>query len=205
MMWLLAAALAHPGSRELYSLRTAVRLDGDRLDAVVVVEVPFDVVMARLRPVIAPFRERGDAEGARGAIEADKAARFEEIARTITLTVDGSALPGRWAPRDVPYNGQGSAAGGFFLYVVGFVPATGARPADRDGDGDIDVRVRTTALAEAPMTYSATALAGGGWTVADSSAAGLLPASPASVDDPAAWVRDDALRDLRVRYVRAVP
>ena len=58
------SAQAHPMSRDKYSLRTAVQLTGGKLDAVVVLEVPFDVVTGDVRPDMEKARTAADSTAA---------------------------------------------------------------------------------------------------------------------------------------------
>ena len=61
-------AAAHPMSRDKWSLRTAVQIADGKLDAIVVLEVPFDVVTKDLK---------ADMDAARAAPDATSGATTE--------------------------------------------------------------------------------------------------------------------------------
>ena len=206
MRWLVCGALllgvlggpaeAHPMSRDKYSLRTAVRLSTSQLDAVVVLEVPMDVVTSALRARI--DAATAASTEARAVVDAYSAAQWQAMAAGLSLTIDGQAVPGRWLPREDRFNGKGAVSEGFFMYIVEFRPDGPLRL-----DGDVTVRVVNKGFTEVPMVYSAWVLAGDGWTLASSSAQRALPGRAYDLNDPAFWVEDPSLRTVEARFVAA--
>lgn len=198
-LWVSGAAHAHPMSRDQWSLRTAVQLVADKLDAVVVLEVPFDVVAKALKPGLDAARSQGQAAptAADAVIQGYAKQHFDTLAKHLTLTVDGRSVPGAWRPSANRLNGKGAVEGGFFLYIVEFVPS-GPLPLD----ADVTLVVDDRAYLDAPMVYSAMVVAGTGWKVVSSSAAKLLPARPYDLNAPDFWVADPALRRVEARFQR---
>lgn len=194
----LAVADAHPLARDRYSLRAALRLDGDRVDALVVLEIPFDVVVKSLGGELQASGVDPASASAREARDAWTASVWKRLADGLVLTVDGVVPAGAWAPSDNRYNGKGVASEGFFLYVVEFRPAG---PITLDGDVTLDLV--NTGWTDAPMSYSAVVMPGKGWTVTEHSLSGVLPDRPYDLNDPAFWVDDPGLRALRARFVKA--
>jgi hypothetical protein len=203
--WLaMELAVAHPMSRDRYSLRAALRMDGDRLSALVVLEVPFDVVMASLKADvdatdIARVGPDGlpAAEDARRLLDTHNATIWRQLGEGLILVANGAPVPGAWGPSDSRFNGKGSVTEGFFMYVIEFRAAEGwSAPAD------LDLTLYDAAWPDVPMSYSAYVEAGRGWAVRSNSAAAALPARPYDLNDPAFWVDDPALRVLRVRFQR---
>lgn len=185
----LAVALAHPAARDRYSLRAALRLDGDRLDALVVLEIPYDTVVKEVA---------AQAEGtAFEARDAHTRGVWDALGAALVLTVDDRPVPGAWRPSDSRYNGKGSPTEGFFLYVVQFEPAAPVVLGDA-----VSVRVTNTGWLAEPMTYSAMVMPGAGWTVVRSSLEGLLPDRAYDLNDPAFWIDDARLRDVSVTFGR---
>lgn len=198
-LWL-ASASAHPLSRELFSFRTALRLDGDRLDALVVLEIPFDVVMAGLRERLGTDKPALDDPASRAAVDAWNQRIWEKMADGLLLVADGQIVPGRWKPSGSRYNGQGAVTEGFFLYVVEFEAA-----APLPESTSHTVRVTNIGWPDAPMAWSGVVFPGAGWTVTQSSTTGILPDRPYALDDAAFWVADPSLRTVEGRWTRAVP
>jgi hypothetical protein len=200
VLWLLCAlALAHPLSRDRYSLRTAVRVEADRTDVLVVLEIPFDVVMKDVRAGLdaAGVSAEGGAP-AREVLDRYNQSVWRRLADGLLLLVDGQPVAGSWVPSSNRYNGKGAVTEGFFVYIVEHRPAAplalGPEPS---------ITVVNTAWPDAPMAYSAYVAAGPGWTVASSSAARLLPERPYDLNDASFWVDDAALRLLTARFRRA--
>lgn len=193
-LWLaLSAAPAHPLSKDTWSLRTAVRVRGDAVEALAVLEVPFDVVGAAVRQA----RAADPDTPASVHLEAVSAGYLLELAAQARVEVDGVAVPGAWVAKDHPMNGRGSASEGFFTYLVTFAPA-GAWPLD----DDVTVRIAHTGFADAPMVYSVFAVGEAGWTVRAHSAQGILPDGPYRIDEPAFWSDDARLRAFEGRFTR---
>lgn len=190
---------AHPLSRDRYSLRTALRLDADKLDALVVLEIPFDKVMAELKTGLdAAGTTAQSGAPAREVLDAYTAGVWKELGEGLILLADGRPVPGTWAPADSRYNGKGAVTEGFFIYIVEFKPTAPWA----FGPG-VSLQVLDANWPSAPMAYSAYVEAGKGWKVAYSSAARSLPDKPYDLNDPAFWVDDPAMRVLSVRFERA--
>lgn len=193
--WGLAgSAVAHPLSRDQWSLRTAVRLAGDDAQVVVVLEVPFDVVGRAVREA----RAADPDTPVDRLLEAYGHAMLERLAAEVRLTVDGQPVPGAFGPKEHPLNGRGSASGGFFTWIVEFTP-TGAWPLD----GDVVVQVVHQDFADVGIVYSAFVDGGSGWRVAEDSSKAVLPEGTYRMDDPAFWSADPRLRTLRARFLTA--
>lgn len=195
--WLAAALLgsttawAHPLSKDKWSLRTAVRLQERTAQVLIVLEVPFDVVGKAIRQA----REQdGDAPVDQLLARYGREV-LGQLAGQASLTVDGRPVPGTFVRKDHPLNGRGSAAGGFFTWIVEF-QAKGDWPLDEE----VVVEVRNTGFTEADIVYSALADAGPGWTLVEDSTKGVLPSRRYVLDDPAFWSPDPSLRTLRARF-----
>lgn len=192
-----SVAVAHPMSRVDYSMRAAVQVDGDHLEAVVVMEVPFDVVAADLRAGMEAAREANDpSHQAQQVLDAYSHRVWDTMGQGLRVRVDGQVVPGSWGPKDNRLNGKGAVTGGFFLYMVEFRPAAPLRL-----DGDVDVVIENWGYADKPMVYSAMVVAGGGWKVTMDSSRVALPNAPYNVDDPRFWTRNLSLRRLEARFV----
>lgn len=208
--WLLAVwaslglssgASAHPMSREDWSLRTAVQVDADRLDVVVVLEVPFDVVSKELGADMTAARDAADpAASAQKVLDAYTRGHWDRLAAGLKLWVNGEPVSGHWAPKNSRLNGKGAVSAGFFMYIVEFVPDAPWVLGD-----EVDVMVGNVAYAHAPMVYSAMVVTGTPWQVAWDTARLSLPSGAYNVDDPRFWVRDVRLRALRAHVVRVAP
>lgn len=193
------SAGAHPLSRDQWSLRSAVQLADQKLDVVVVLEVPFAVVAKDLKPMLDAARQAPNAAQAAEQVITDYAKKhWDALGKACTLTVDGKKVAGAWRASSNRLNGKGAVEGGFFLYIVEFAPS-----APLVLDGDVTIVVDDKAYLDAPMVYSAFVHAGAGWKVASNSAAKLLPARPYDLNAPDFWVSDPALRRLEARFVKA--
>lgn len=195
LLWSLAAS-AHPLSRDKYSLRTQVRVELGKVEAVVVLEVPFDVVMQELRGELEIAQEKGR-EAARAVLDAYAQRQFRQLGDGLSVTVDGKRIEGRWRAKSSPYNGKGAVTEGFFMYIVEFVPSGSVAL-----DDDVTLVVANTSYADKPMAYSAWAVEGQDWAVAESSAHKSLPTRSYDPTSPDFWVEDPALRTLTVRVTR---
>lgn len=191
-------ALAHPMTRDAWSLRTAVQLAGETLDVVVVLEVPFDVVTSDLKADLDAARTSADAsKAAQAVLDRYTQKHFDTMAAGLSLTIDGKKVAGAWKPRKNRLNGKGAVTGGFFMYIVEFVPA--APPAF---GREVRVVVHNGGYTEPKMVYSAMVVSGVGWTVAEDSSKSLLPDKPYDLNGPEFWVSDAALRKVSARYTR---
>lgn len=198
-----AVASAHPMTRDLWSLRNAVKLDAEGLMAVIVLEIPDTVVVAELEAadVRASAADAGNpqaptpSERRAAIVQAQRKRIWDQLVTGASLRIGGQRVDAAWAPYDTPVNGR--AAAGFFQYLV----AVSLPPTDKRLTGSVEVEVACTAFDEPKMVYSAIAQGGAGWQVLhDSSQAVLGTSAP---DDPAAWSPDRALRTLQVRFGRA--
>lgn len=205
-MWRAAAVLvgllcageahAHPMSRVDYSMRAAVQLDGDHLEAVVVMEVPFDVVAADLRAGMEAARTAAEPTAqAQQVLDAYSHKVWDQLGQGLRVRVNGQVVPGTWGPKDNRLNGKGAVTGGFFLYMVEFRPA-----APLVLGKSVDVVIENWGMADKPMVYSAMVVPGRGWTVTMDSSRIALPNAPYNVDDPRFWTRNLSLRRLEARF-----
>ncbi len=184
---------AHPLGKAQWSLRTAARASGDAIQVLVVVEVPFDDVGKAVREARA-----SDASTDAGAVVAAYGqALLARMASQARLTIDGAPVPGAFVAMDHPLNGRGSAAGGFFTWIITFEPAS-AWPLD----DDVLLEIRHTGFTEEDLVYSTFADGGAPWTVTEDSSKAVLPDRPYALEDPAFWSPDKRLRTLRARFVR---
>jgi hypothetical protein len=196
-------AMAHPLSRDAWSLRNAVKLGPDGVQAVVILEVPADVVMAALR---ADFE--GEATGeeldetvARARVRRWNEDQWSDMARGLELRIDGQVAPGEWSPLRSDANGKGGE--GFFVYVVGFRPKQKRSPIWDLGD-EVTLELRDTIAPDAPMFLTAMVATDGPWAVETNSADSVLGRgnSTPDLDDPESWSEDPSLRTLTVTFVR---
>lgn len=175
LLLLPTVADAHPMGRDEYSLRAGVEMREEGVRVILMGEIPMAKVITGL----------GQLAGGTRPTKAHQAAwneaRYDELAKGQTLTVDGEAVEVTWSPSRSALNGR--AIDGFFVYVIeASIPAASL-------DEDVTVRLQDQAWTEAPMVYSAQARASDGWTVAESTA-------------PDDWTEDAAVRDLTVRFVK---
>lgn len=191
-----AVASAHPMSRSDYSVRSAIQLDGDQLEAVVVMEVPFDVVAGELRQDMETARAaKNPSHQAQAVLDAYSRRHWDAMGGGLRVRVNGEVVPGTWGPKDNRLNGKGAVTGGFFLYMVEFTPAAPLKLA-----GDVSVVIENHGYADKPMVYSAMVVAGKGWRVSLDSSRFALPNAPYNVDDARFWTRDLSLRRLEARF-----
>lgn len=202
MLWLMCAlALAHPLSRDRYSLRTAVRVEAERVDVLVVLEIPFDTVMSEVRGGLDAAGVAPDAGlPAREVLDRYNSSVWRRMGEGLLVLADGAPVAGTWVPSSNRYNGKGAVTEGFFVYIVEYRPEVPLRLGPT-----AELTVINTAWPEAPMAYSAYVAAGSGWTLTASSTQGLLPARTYDLNDPAFWVEDPALRLLTARFARSAP
>lgn len=186
-----APAAAHPFSTDTYSLANAVQMNDAGVTAVVILEVPVPVVLAEVQ-------RRIDAGASkRKAVKEHDQARFDDLAKGLTLSVNGTAQTVDWRPVEHPSNGK--VADGFFLYWVG------GKVASDDGWGPaVSVRLDNTAYADKKMVYTGIAEARTGWSVAQNNATELLGVDVGALGktDKRAWSDDAALRTLAVTWKR---
>lgn len=188
-------AQAHPLSRGNYSLRTALRVSDQKLDAIVILEIPTGVIADAIKSPIAQLGAAPTTEDRMNVLGEYKDAQFQALAAGLTLTVNGQSYGGRWLPRPSVYNGAASASDGFFMYIVEFHPETPLPTGDT-----LNVTLLNQTYPNAPMVYSAQVLPGTGWLVKSSSASEVLPNEPYDINDPKFWVEDPSLRNIKVTF-----
>lgn len=176
---------AHPFAKETYSLYNALRVGEGKVSAVVVLEVPRNKVLDDIKARI----DGGD--GKRKAVKDHDDARFDTLAKGLTLTVGGKPVAVEWRPLATPSNGK--AVEDFFMYWVG-----AEIPVDPAWGDTVTVQLQNTAYPDKDMVYSGTVQARGEWTVTKSSAVDVLGVDPSSLDrnDPKAWSDDARLRTV---------
>lgn len=182
---------AHPFSKDEYSLAGAMQLTDKGVQAVVILEVPVPKVLEAIQASVA--------EGAskRKAVKDHDEGRYADLAKGLTLTVEGVEREVTWRPVDHPSNGK--AAEGFFLYWVGAdVPME-----DAWGD-EVQVVLKNDAYGAEKMVYTGSAAARDGWSVTTCSATDTLGVDVTKLEktDPRAWTKDASLRELSVTWTR---
>ena len=200
------AAQAHPFSRDSYSIRQALRLKDERLLAVVILEIPADVVMRELVGEAEAKAREAELDGkeidpkvSRAQVNAFNKRIWGRMAEGLSLRVGGEALAGSWKPLKSDANGKGGE--GFFVYMVGFDPK--GKP--KFGD-EVAVELANTGWSDVPMYYAGLVNVGAEWAIAANNARDVLGAIAETEDpdptDPKGWSQDEALRNLRVTFRR---
>lgn len=194
-LWLALTSLAgaHPFGAEYHSLRTSTKATDRGLMVVVGLEVPNQVVLAEFKQRYAhldKIRERHQVEF--------RELMWERLAKGVSLSINGETVVVDFEPLDKEINGRGGEQ--FFIYMVG---ATFPAPHQRWGDR-LDVEVEVDSFQVPDMYLSAYATQEAPWTVASTSASGLIGAHATSPDATAesAWTRDASLRKVEVVYQR---
>lgn len=189
LLALTVPAGAHPLGKTSHSLYSALRVGDGTVSAVVILEVPRDVVLEDVRARI----DGGVAK--RKAVKEHDAGRFAALAEGLSLKVDGEPVPVVWRPLAVPSNGK--VVDDFFMYWVGAeVPLP-------DGQ-KVEVKLDNQAFQGVDMVYSGSVQARGAWKVDGNSVAKVLGADPSTLDrtDPAAWTTDASLRAVAGSWTR---
>lgn len=198
ILLLAVSAQAHPMSRDAYSMRSAVRVAGEKIETVVILEVPFAEVTKTIGPAAEALKGQPDAAAKMTTLlDGLMATQVAGLGAGLQLQVNGAVVDGSWGPRSSPYNGKGSASEGFFMYIVEFTPASPWSLAD-----SLTVQLTNTAWTDVQLVLSATALGGQGWTVTGSSAKDLLPDRAYDAQDPEFWIDDPRLRKLELSFRR---
>jgi hypothetical protein len=197
------ASIGHPMSRDAYSLRNAVKLGPDGLQAVVILEVPADVVMGSL---LEDFEggatgEELDEQVARAKVRRWNEGQWDLMGAGLKVFVNGEEAPGEWGALRSDANGKGGE--GFFVYMVGFRPKSKAAPIWDFGD-EATIEIRNTIYPDKPMFLSALVSYGDGWTIGSNSAKDVIgeKAEVPDLTNPDAWSEDPSLRTLTVVYQR---
>ncbi len=186
-------AWAHPYGSKFHSMRHELRLGERDVEAVVVLEVPTQVVLRAYQ------KRYSHAEISTEDAERDFLSWWcGRLTEGLSLTVDGQPAKGRWQQADHPSNGRGGEE--FFVYIVRF--AFDEAPAQ---DRAVELVLDNASLPKARTYFSAYAQADAPWRVATNSARELI-GGKADVEevseDPAAWTQDEAARSLRVVFER---
>ncbi len=188
-----ALAHAHPYGTKFHSMRNELRVTPEGVEAVVVLEVPTQVVLRQ-------YKQRyAEAEIAPEDADRDFLAwQCDRLGEGLRLSVNGEPAEGSWVPADHPSNGRGGER--FFVYLMRFAfdaaPALGER---------IELALDNGSLPRARMYYSGFAEAGEPWAVVSNSARDLIgeKADAKEVDDdPDAWTREEAARRLEAVFAR---
>ncbi|MEC8276771.1 MAG: hypothetical protein VX026_03580, partial [Myxococcota bacterium] len=172
IMWS-TSALAHPFSKEEYSLRTALKVSEKGLVPLVALEVPIPIA---LKEIGADTTDPTEVK--KRKIRAYNERQWDTLAENLSFTVDGSPLKGQWLAIDHPANGK--AAEGFFVYMVSFQFTE--TPNLKDGS---TIVIHNAAYPDSPMVYTASATANTPWTVASSTSKDILgEGEQAELTDP---------------------
>ena len=179
--------LAHPFSKEEYSLRTALKVSEKGLVPLVALEVPIPIA---LKEIGADTTDPTEVK--KRKIRAYNELQWNTLAENLSFTVDGNSMKGQWLAIDHPANGK--AAEGFFVYMVSFQFETS--PELKDGS---TIVIHNAAYPDSPMVYTASATASPPWSVASSTAQEILGEGEKSeLTDPKRWSEDARLRTLTV-------
>lgn len=192
LLALAVPASAHPLGKTSHSLYGALRVGGGTVSAVVILEVPRDVVLKDVQARI----DAGT--GRRKALKEHDQARFETLASGLTLQIGGQPAEVTWRPLDTPSNGK--VVDDFFMYWIG-------AEVDAPTADTVQVSLTNTSYGDVDMVYSGSVQARGGWTVTANSAADVLGADPSTMDrmDPKAWTDDARLRTLSGTWAAPKP
>lgn len=181
------ATLAHPFSKEEYSLRTALKVSEKGLVPLVALEVPIPIA---LKEIGADTTDPTEVK--KRKIRAYNELQWNTLAENLSFTVDGNPMKGQWLAIDHPANGK--AAEGFFVYMVSFQFETS--PDLKDGS---TIVIHNASYPDSPMVYTASATASPPWSVASSTAQEILGEGENSeLTDPKRWSEDSRLRTLTV-------
>ncbi len=188
-----------------YSAKAGLSLAGDRLAAVVVVEVPTFEMVRLFREYHKDLDLLAEIEAGRFEPLEDqyRAAQLENFGSELTLTVNGDPAQGRWQAVDSPANGLGTE--GFFVYMLEFAFED---PAAVSADTvELEVRLETRVLPQQAVMLANVVEAGDGWEVSKSSipepeVTEDIPEGARVPDDLGLWTTDAVKRDLRVTFSR---
>jgi|GEM_PF-4019781 len=210
LLLLPAFASAHPMSRDQWSLRHAMKLDAGGLTAVVVLEIPDQMVVDELKAaeaiaqagVQAGTDKRSPSELRRDLVDAQRKEQWKLLGRGVSLTVNGKPVDVAFTPHDTPANGR--AMSGFFLYIVSV-----KLPADHPALAGETVAavLQDDAYPVPPMVFSALVKGGDDWLPTFDSSTAVFGDDRGSglPDDPRSWSDDKSLRRLEAKWKRAAP
>ena len=181
------AAMAHPFSKEEYSLRTALKVSEKGLVPLVALEVPIPIALREIGAETAD-----PTEVKKRKIRAYNELQWNTLAENLSFSVDGNPMKGKWLAIDHPANGK--AAEGFFVYMVSF--QFEKSPDLKDGS---TIVIHNAAYPDSPMVYTASATASPPWSVTSSTSREVLGEGEVSeLTDPKRWTEDARLRTLTV-------
>jgi hypothetical protein len=178
-------AWAHPMGPGGWSAYTAVKVEAESPEVVVVLEVPMQDALGRFRTYAGG---RTDAEVETGF----RARMWSELSQGLSVRLNGEEVRGTWEPVWTPVNGH--LAEGFFVYLLRFKAQRGWSLPDH-----WQLEVDNQAFLESPTWWSAWVEADSPWVVTSHSAADVLQRldpEPATAED--VWSRDSRLRTLRI-------
>ncbi|MEO0604996.1 MAG: hypothetical protein AAF211_26430 [Myxococcota bacterium] len=187
-------ASAHPNDPGYWSLRTLVRTSDASVQIIVGLEIPLGTVLTGIT----------ESAGGTSQILARHEQEYNEaqwraMAEGLVLKADGKRVDVEFRPVRHPINGK--AGEQFVVYLVG---AQLDGLAARFGD-DVTLELENAIYPDAPMYLSAFAKAAEPWVITENSARSIL-GDVVDVEEaselPAAWKRDVALRQLRLKLVR---
>lgn len=199
-----APAAAHPFSRESYSIRQALKVQGDKLLAVAILEVPANQVMADLLGAAEAEARKDELDAkaidlkvSRNLVDRYNREIWARMGEGLTLKINGEVVKGKWKPLKSKGNGKGGE--GFFVYMIAF---------DTRGKASLGseatVELTNTGWADVPMYYAGLINVGESWTVVEDNARDILgpiaETSEPDVSNPAGWTKDEGLRNLRVVF-----
>ena len=189
VFWMTSWAWSHPMGPGGWSAYTAVKVEADAPEMVVVLEVPIQDALERFR---AYAGDRTDAEVEKGF----RAEMWSELSQGLSVRLNGEPVRGSWEPVWTPANGH--LAEGFFVYLLRFKGQEAWSLADH-----WQLEVDNQSFLEAPTWWSAWVEAESPWVVTDHSARDVLkrldpePSTAADV-----WSQDARLRTLRIQVDR---
>ena len=182
-----SVAMAHPFSKDEYSLRTAVRISDKGITPLVALEVPF---AKALEEIDAKPDESKKVKLKK--IEKYTKKQWEILAENLTFTIDGKKVKGKWQAIKHPANGKG--AEGFFVYLVSFKAKKKILPTD----GSVIV-IENQAYPDVPMVYTGSAKAIEPWVIVTSTPKTILGEHEAKdLADPDRWSTDAGLRKMEI-------
>jgi hypothetical protein len=180
-------AIAHPFSKEEYSLRTAIKVSDRGVVPLVALEIPIPIA---LKEIGADTTDPTEVK--KRKIRAYNEKQWSTLAESLRFTIDGVEASGQWLAIEHPANGK--AAEGFFVYLVSFQFET---PVVLNNDSTVEIH--NAAYPNVPMVYTASASASEPWKIQKNSAKDiLLDGEKAELTDPKRWSTDSKLRTLTI-------
>lgn len=187
-------ASAHPNDLSYWSLRTLMRTSDTSLQIIVGLEVPLGTVLNDITTLAG-----GPAQVQARHERAYTETQWQAMADGLVLKADEQMVDVTFRPVEHPINGK--AGEQFVVYLVG---AQLDDPTARFGD-DVTLELQNAIYPDAPMFFSVFTEATDSWTITENSARAVLGDIvdvETAAELPEAWVRDTALRQLRLELVR---